>query len=130
MKELKTATCHLEEFDIDVNLYFTLEQIQSIVNEVMKYSTYSQRQEVIIYRTLVYATSLTQEQVEALDPDMIVQSGLFEAVSFVILNFDEIDKAIKYHESIGKALQDLAPHFENVFNKIADLSAFKNKEKG
>lgn len=111
----------LEKFDVKVNPYLTLAQIQNIINNVSKFNTYAERQETINYMLLCYATDIGQDGVDKLDPELVVTSGLIDAVKDRIINLYDIEDAITYHESVGKALSEVAksiPQLSEMISKV------------
>ena len=100
MNDLKqfTSLDYLQDYDIHVRRYLTLAQIQKIVNAVKIFDMWSERQQNIDLLTLVYATDITPEQIEELGHDILLESGLIDAVKAKIINFGDVQKAI---EEIG-----------------------------
>lgn len=108
MKELKTKTIHNDEYDIEINSLLSATQIDKIAQEVIKLGTYLEREQMICYLVLNYCTNIDKEAIEDADPDVIVQSGLWEAVKSSVYNFYEIEDAIKFYESPVRMLAEIA----------------------
>src|SRR5574344_78303 len=108
MKELKTKTIHNDEYDIEINSLLSATQIDKIAQEVIKLGTYLEREQMICYLVLNYCTNIDKEAVEDADPDVIVQSGLWEAVQSSVYNFYELEDAIKFYESPVRMLAEIA----------------------
>ena len=108
MKELKTKTIHNDEYDIEINALLSATQIDKIAQEVIKLGTYLEREQMICYLVLNYCTNIDKEAIEDADPDVIVQSGLWEAVKSSVYNFYEIEDAIKFYESPVRMLAEIA----------------------
>lgn len=124
LNSLKPRKVYLERFDVEVNCYLSLAQIQNIVNNIIQQNTYMERQQIINYMILSYATNLTQEAVDALDPEMALASGFLDAVKSNIVNYGDIEEGLKYHESVGKALSEIAKTLPEI---IPDVLAEVNK---
>lgn len=108
MKELKTKTIHNDEYDIEINSLLSATQIDKIAQEVIKLKTYLEREQMICYLVLNYCTNIDKEAIEDADPDVIMQSGLWEAVKSSVYNFYEIEDAIKFYESPVRMLAEIA----------------------
>ena len=76
MKELKIETIHNDEYDIEINPFLSVTQIDKIAQEVIKLETYLEREQMICYLVLNYCTNINKEIIEDTDPDVIMQSGL------------------------------------------------------
>ena len=108
MKELKIKTIHNDEYDIEINSLLSATQIDKIAQEVIKLGTYLEREQMICYLVLNYCTNIDKEAIEDADPDVIVQSDLWEAVKSSVYNFYEIEDAIKFYESPVRMLAEIA----------------------
>lgn len=108
MKELKTKTIHNDEYDVEINALLSATQIDKIAQEVIKLGTYLEREQMICYLVLNYCTNIDKEAIEDADPDVIMQSGLWEAVKSSVYNFYEIEDAIKFYESPVRMLAEIA----------------------
>ena len=108
MKELKTKTIHNDEYDIEINSLLSATQIDKIAQEVINLKTYLEREQMICYLVLNYCTNISKETIEDADPDVIMQSGLWEAVKSSVYNFYEIEDAIKFYESPVRMLAEIA----------------------
>ena len=114
MKEIKGINpIYIDEFDIAVNPYLTYSQIQQIVNAVIKFDKWAERQQNIDLLVLYHATDIDKESIEEVGHDKLLQSGLIDAVFGQIINIDKIYKGIEYTESTSRALNQIAkilPH--------------------
>lgn len=108
MKELKIKTIHDNEYDIEINPLLSATQIDKIAQEVIKLETYLEREQMICYLVLNYCTDMDKAIVEDTDPDVIMRSGLWEAVKTAVYNFYEIEDAIKFYESPVRMLAEIA----------------------
>lgn len=108
MKELKIKTIHDNEYDIEINPLLSATQIDKIAQEVIKLETYLEREQMICYLVLNYCTNIDKGIIEDTDPDVIMRSGLWEAVKTAVYNFYEIEDAIKFYESPVRMLAEIA----------------------
>lgn len=123
MKELKLVDkVHLDEFDINVTPYLTVAQIQMITNAVKTFDTWSEREQNKRVLTLYYATDIGQEKLEETSYDLLDGSGLVDAVISCIKNYDKIDEALTWTESVGRAISKFAkqavPKLEAISSKL------------
>ena len=108
MKEIKAANnVYLEEFDVQVNPYLTYAQIQAIVNGVKELDSWAEREQNIDMCVLAFATDIPTEKLEELGHDLLLQSGLINAVMWEIKNYHSIYEAIEYTESTKRALTQI-----------------------
>lgn len=108
MKELKINTIHNDEYDIEINPFLSVTQIDKIAQEVIKLETYLEREQMTCYLVLNYCTNINKEIIEDTDPDIIMQSGLWETVKDSVYNFYEIEDAVKFYESPMRMLAEIA----------------------
>lgn len=119
MKELKEIeSVYLHKFDVMVNPYLTLSQIQKIINEVLQVENFEERESIIDYLILCYATDIGQQKVDELGPDILLQSGLIDEVKNNIKNLNKLFEGITYHESAGKALREIAKKLPEDLNEM------------
>ena len=108
MKELKAAErVYLEQYDVHVNRYLTLAQIQQIVNAIKIFDTWAEREQNKNMLVLYHATDIGKEALEASDYDLLQSSGLIDSVLDCIMNFYDIDKALDWTESTQRALAQI-----------------------
>ena len=108
MKELKaTEQVYLEQYDVRVNRYLTLAQIQQIVNAIKVFDTWAEREQNKNMLVLYHATDIGKEALEASDYDLLQSSGLIDNVLDCIVNFYDIDKALDWTESTQRALAQI-----------------------
>lgn len=108
MKELKAAErVYLEQYDVHVNRYLTLAQIQQIVNAIKVFDTWAEREQNKNMLVLYHATDIGKEALEASDYDLLQSSGLIDSVLDCIMNFYDIDKALDWTESTQRALAQI-----------------------
>ena len=109
MKELKELDpIYSQKFDIHIKPYLSLSQIQKIINEVLQVENFEERESIIDYLILCYATDIGQSKIDELGPDILLQSGLIDEVKNNIENLNKLFEGITYHESAGKALREIA----------------------
>ena len=108
MKELKaTEQVYLEDYDVHVNRYLTLAQIQQIVNAIKVFDTWAEREQNKNVLVLYHATDIGKEALEASDYNLLQSSGLIDNVLDCIVNFYDIDKALDWTESTQRALAQI-----------------------
>lgn len=121
MKELKIKTTDalMDEFGLtEVKRFLTYSQIQNIINTVMQYQTWAERQTIIDEMVICYTTDLTQEEVEEKTMDYFVQCGLVDFLHYTVENYFDIFEGLKYHESVGKALIELSKNIPQIKEAI------------
>lgn len=108
MKEIKAMDkVYLEEYDVYVNPYLTYAQIQAIVNGVKGLDSWAEREQNIDMCVLAFATDIPTEKLEELGHDVLLQSGLINAVCGEIKNLFSVYEAIEYTESTKRALAQI-----------------------
>ena len=108
MKEIKAMDkVYLEEFDVYVNPYLTYAQIQAIVNGVKGLDSWAEREQNIDMCVLAFATDIPTEKLEEFGHDVLLQSGLINAVCGEIKNLFSVYEAIEYTESTKRALAQI-----------------------
>lgn len=108
MKEIKAMDkVYLEEYDVHVNPYLTYAQIQAIVNGVKGLDSWAERVQNIDMCVLAFATDIPTEKLEELGHDVLLQSGLINAVCGEINNLFSVYEAIAYTESTKRALAQI-----------------------
>lgn len=133
MKEIKSLdTIYLADFDIEVNPYLTLAQIQQIVNTITKFDVWAEREENKNMLILYHATNIGKEKLEEIDYNTLHDSGLIDAVNGSIKNYSEVDEAVKYTESFQRMISQISrelPELTKSFNKVAgEIDKTKNKK--
>lgn len=108
MKEIKAMDkVYLEEYDVHVNPYLTYAQIQAIVNGVKGLDGWAEREQNIDMCVLAFATDIPTDKLEELGHDVLLQSGLINAVCGEIKNLFSVYEAIEYTESTKRALAQI-----------------------
>ena len=119
MKELKELDpIYSQKFDIKIKPYLSLSQIQKIINEVLQVENFEERESIIDYLILCYATDIGQSKIDELGPDILLQSGLIDEVKDNIENLHKLFEGIAYHESAGKALRSIAQKLPEDLNEM------------
>lgn len=113
----KIPNIHLKEFNIDVCPYLTYSQIQQIVNAVIKFDIWAERQQNIELLVLYHVTNIGQKNIEEIGHDTLLQSGFIDAVFSNVINIDKIYKAIEYTESTSRALSQMATMLSDRLNR-------------
>lgn len=133
MKEIKAMEpIYIEKYDVHVNPYLTYAQIQQIIDSTKKLDSWSERKQNIDMLVLYHATDIGKEKLEELGHDVLLQSGLIEAVERKLENGYLIEEGLDYTESIQRSLAQIAkelPKYMNplqeVMNKYGDKSSKK-----
>ena len=134
MKEIKgNQTVYLEDYDITVNKYLTYAQIQQIANAVVAASTndsddtWANRQTNIDMLMLYHATDIGKEKLEEIGHDVLLTSGLIEAVRCRIENLYNVDEAIDYIENNQRAINKLLKSLPKVLEETKGLQDLMKK---
>ena len=134
MKEIKgNQTVYLEDYDITVNKYLTYAQIQQIANAVVAASvndsddTWANRQTNIDMLMLYHATDIGKEKLEEIGHDVLLTSGLIEAVRYSIENLYEINEAIDYIENNQRAINKLLKSLPKILEETKGLQNLMKK---
>lgn len=121
MKELNVAKTKLEEFDVEVRKYLSYAEIQAIVQTTLKLESWAERQTNIDMLVLAYCTDISMEKLQEIGHEMLVESGLVEAVLRNIRNYYQIKKAISYEEGTVKVLNNIVktlPKYQKELEKV------------
>ena len=134
MKEIKgNQTVYLEDYDVTVNKYLTYAQIQQIANAVVAASandaddTWANRETNIDMLVLYHATDIGKEKLEEIGHDVLLTSGLIEAVRYSIENLYEINDAIDYIENNQRAIGKLLKSLPKVLEETKGLQDLMKK---
>ena len=124
MKRLgKIGAVNLEEYNVKVNPYLTYAQIQQIVDAVKNFTVWAEREQNIDMLILYHATNIGKEKLEEYGHDMLLQSGLIDAVKENIHNLDDVRTALDYTTSIQRSLVQIInelPKYEDVMKRVGD----------
>ena len=134
MKEIKgNQTVYLEDYDITVNKYLTYAQIQQIANAVVTSSvddsddTWANRQTNIDMLMLYHATDIGKEKLEEIGHDVLLTSGLIEAVRCRIENLYNVDEAIDYIENNQRAINKMLKSLPKILEDSKGLQGLMKK---
>lgn len=131
MKEIKVKDkIYLEEYDIYVNPYLTYSQIQKIVEATQQQTVWAFRQQNIDMLVLLYATDIGKENLEKNTHDVLLSSGLIEAVFNSIINIKTLYEAINYTESIQQAFIKIATNLSHNLGEKKNGSKTNKKSDG
>lgn len=125
MKELKIKRIYNAEYDININSFLSISQIEKIAEEVIKLDTYAEREQMICYMVLNYCTDIDREILDNSDPDIVVASGLWELVRDTIYNFYLLDSAIEYYESPVRLLANVAEILPDLMSQLNEIDIKK-----
>lgn len=124
MKQLEKAKeIYLEEYEVFVRPYLTLEQVESIVNGIcaLENNDFSERKMCEDGLILYHATDIEKEEIESIPYEVLIESGLISAVRSEIKNIGLIQEGITYAESFTRSLSILAPKIIPMMEKLGDL---------
>ena len=108
MTEIKEKEkIYLDEFDIHVNPYLTYDQIEQIVKVLKSEDEWMFYQQNIDMLILFHVTDLGKERIEELGHEILLTSGLIDAVKKEIINIDQLYQAIEYTQSTQRALAQI-----------------------
>ena len=134
MKEIKgNQTVYLEDYDITVNKYLTYAQIQQIANAVVEASvndsddTWANRETNIDMLMLYHATDIGKEKLEEIGHDVLLTSGLIDAVRYRIENLYNVDEAIDYIENNQRAINKMLKSLPKVLEETKGLQDLMKK---
>ena len=134
MKEIKgNQTVYLEDYDITVNKYLTYAQIQQIANAVVAASTndaddtWANRETNIDMLMLYHATDIGKEKLEEIGHDVLLTSGLIEAVRYRIENLYDINEAIDYIENNQRAINKMLKSLPKILEDSKGLQGLMKK---
>ena len=134
MKEIKgNQTVYLEDYDITVNKYLTYAQIQQIANAVVVASandaddTWANRETNIDMLVLYHATDIGKEKLEEIGHDVLLTSGLIEAVRCRIENLYNVDEAIDYIENNQRAINKMLKSLPKILEDSKGLQGLMKK---
>lgn len=123
MKELqKPERIYIEKFDIYVKPRLSDAEIQQIANNVIKFKTWAEREKTMNLMMFIYATEISDEdEINALDYDLMNECGVFSAVWSTIHNAHSILDAIEFSESILLALSQIAENLPEMLKPIGEV---------
>lgn len=123
MKELqKPERIYIEKFDIYVKPRLSDAEIQQIANNVIKFKTWAERERTMNLMMFIYATEISDEdEINALDYDLMNECGIFNTVWNTIHNADSILDAIEFSESILLALSQIAENLPEMLKPIGEV---------
>ena len=134
MKEIKgNQTVYLEDYDITVNKYLTYAQIQQIANAVVAASvndsddTWANRETNIDMLMLYHATDIGKEKLAEIGHDVLLTSGLIEAVRCRIENLYNVDEAIDYIENNQRAINKMLKSLPKILEDSKGLQGLMKK---
>ena len=134
MKEIKgNRTVYLEDYDVTVNKYLTYAQIQQIANAVVAASmndsddTWANRETNIDMLMLYHATDIGKEKLEEIGHDVLLTSGLIDAVRYRIENIYSVNDAIDYIENNQRAINKLLKSLPKILEDSKGLQALMKK---
>lgn len=122
MKEIKNLEpVYLEKYDIHVNRYLTYAQIQQVVNAVIKFDTWAEKEQNIDMLILYHATDIGAEKLEEIGIDAFLCSGVLDKVKNCVENLWDVENAIRYTESTQRALAQIVNKLPEYSKQIEDV---------
>lgn len=123
MKEISNIKpVYLGKYDVHVNPYLTYAEIQQVANAVKDMDAWAERQQGIDMLVLHHATDISDDELEKYGHDMLLCSGLIDAVYDVVQNIGSIYDALNYGESltriINRAIKESPKQAEQVKNLL------------
>lgn len=102
MKKIGITSTYIEEFDVYVNTYMTLSEVELIAKKMMLGKTYTE--EILIRDNLIVKllTNITDEEGD--DYDYLVNSGLMDKILNSIKNLHLIDEYINHARNTSFAV--------------------------
>ena len=125
MIELKELSATKLDNGIEVKPYLTYDEIQTIVNQVMKSDEWAEREGTIDILLIKFATNVSDADSEKIGHDMFVKSGAMKHIRNNIKNLNQVYEAIAYTESTGRALDRLAKEVLPLIEKVEKLASKK-----
>lgn len=129
---IKVEDTNLFKEEITVKPYLTYAQIQQIVNAVIKFDVWAERQQNIDLLLLYHATNLTKEQIEEYGHEELLCSGIIDEVKASVKNYSRIQEAIDYTQSTARALnqiiKELPTMLEPIKGKLGMADGAKRKK--
>ena len=128
MKELNNIESIEAEFgEIEVNSYLTYAQIQAIADKVGEFDTWSERQENLDILLVHFATNLTNDKIQEIGHVNLLCSGLIDKIKQTVKNFEKIEEAITYNESVQRALAKIVKELPTMLEPLKDVANRVNK---
>lgn len=128
MKEIKsTAPIYLNEFDVEINPYLTYAQIQNIVNAVCQFDSWAEREQNIDILVLCYTGAMSKDEIEKNGHNILLQSGLIDAVKENVKNLNKVYEAINYTQSTQRALAQILKEMPKIMEPLERVVKHGNK---
>lgn len=116
MKELKYAEMiHNERFDIDIKPYLITAEIELIVDKILEQDNMIHRD--IIKNMLVIKFCTNIENVDEMDYDLVVSSGLLSEILDIVENYYDIDTYVLRSESVENSVKKFLENTSIVIDK-------------
>lgn len=121
MKELKPIdNIYLEKYGVLVTPYLTDVQILVAGEALLGIDGYVERQICLASSILQFCTDLTEEEIKGMEYNLLVSSGLLQAVSERIINLDLVEKYVADQESVERQLKDSIAKVTQTLETLAD----------
>lgn len=130
MKEIKSQEkIYLQNYEIEVVPYLTYTQIQQIINAVIKFDSWSERQQNIDLLLLYHTTNISTEEIEKYGHSLLLESGLIDAVKNVVKNLNQVYEGINYTESTQRSLTQIVKILTEKFNGLEKRNKIVSSKK-
>lgn len=122
MKEISNIKpVYLGKYDVHVNPYLTYAEIQAIITSVKKFDTWAERNINTDVLLLHFATDITDEEIEKAGHDVLLKSGLIDAVKECVINLSDIYSAVEFDESPLRLLTRISKELPEFKNKLDEV---------
>lgn len=115
--------------EVYVKEYLTYDQIQRIAEEVVKLSSWAERQQMIDFMTLCYVLDVDREEIYKVRHDGLLTSGLLEFIKTAVKNYYQIKDAVDYEDSFNKQLNRLMEQLPQVAKDAIAKAQIKKEDK-
>lgn len=107
---------HINEFDVDVRPYLTLEEVATIAEAMMKAEDWCQMEVVLNSNILRYCV-VNAEELDGMDYEVLKHSGFIKAVKSCVNNYYDIYDYIEAKTSNAAMLGEFLKEFVKVLDK-------------
>ena len=132
MKEIKAIeSAKVCNGEIEVKPYLTYAEIQSICDAVCKFDSWAERQQNVDILLMHFATSITDEEIQEIGHEALIQSGIIDEVKQIVKNFDRIEEAVEYTQSTQRALAQILkelPVIMDPLKKVLNCASKPSKQ--
>ncbi len=128
MVELKIPEkVYIKKYDIHVKPYLSYDEIQVMLNGVDKLTSWAERQTNIDVLMLHFCTDITDKQIEEIGHEVLLASGVIDAVAREIVNMNEVYAGLAYNDSISREMKLIMKDLKKIVG-AGDLINDKRKK--